>query len=1151
MCVASVAISALIDTGSLDLSIISESFYDILCGVCPELQLSPPDCQAASVSGANLTVLGRVRLPLKLGSQVVEHEFHVIRESLYPCILGVDCLQSIGAVIDFSKKLLLVNEQKLPFLSERPKFGGFKPVSVNLVETVELPPHSRNRLQASVSDISGFGCGLFEPVEHLCDSKSPKHAVSLVFAARALVSPHNNTVPVEIVNAGHSPVQLCKGTKLGTFEVDVQVSECESSVLATVSSSSSTQPPTLPLGVMLNNTIALTDLQKQEATELIQEYNDIFSKGGSDLGRTHLVEHEIYTEGPPTRQRPYRVPERQRSVVRQAVQDMLEQGVIQPSQSPYAAPIVLVKKKDGTYRFCVDFRRLNAITIKDTYPLPRIDDTLDRLGGSKIFSTMDMNSGYWQVPLAAGAKEKTAFATHEGGLFEFTVLPFGLCNAPATYQRLMELVLAGLTWESCLVYIDDVIVFSQTFAEHLVHLRQVFDRFRQANLKLKGKKCSFFCPQVKYLGHVISAEGVAPDPTKIQAMKDYAQPTNLKMVRSFLGMVQYYARFLPDLATIATPLYHLTKKDVRFKWTPECQEAFDKIKSLLISDKFLSLPNFDHPFILYTDASNMGVGVVLSQIVDGHEKTIAYASHKFTSAQSRYPTIERETLAIVWGIQHFRPYLFGRHFKVITDHNPLKWLFSLKDPNDRMVSWQEKLRAYDFDVEHRSGVLHGNADGLSRSFPEPTPVATVSLQLNSLDLSNFAPAQQADDYCSRIIKVLQGDSSVQMPAFTYVSQFLLKDGLLYRRTCRGKRPRLVIPVSLQNDVLKEAHDSPVAGHLGFSKTLGRISSKYFWAKMSTDVKFWVQSCFTCQVHKAQPAPGRAPLNPIPVTGPFDMMGVDIVGPLPMTQRKNRYLVVFMDYFSKWPEVFPVRSAEAEVVAKLFVEEIISRHSCINTLLSDQGTNFTSRLMKEVCRLMSCKKVQTTTYRPQTDGLVERFNRTLIQCLTAYVDENPKSWDRWIPYVLSAYRWSIHESSGHTPFELVYLREPRQPLDTRLAKAEQKYTDPNDYRTQLLQGMHKVRQLALQNIERAQQKQKQQYDFHSRQRHFKVGAQVLVKIRPKQEKFQPKYKGPFVVVQQTSPVNYVLQLEQCQCTHKHCKHFSTEHVDNLKPFYARV
>ena len=321
--------------------------------------------------------------------------------------------------------------------------------------------------------------------------------------------------------------------------------------------------------------------------------------------------------------------------------------------------------------------------------------------------------------------------------------------------------------------------------------------------------------------------------------------------------------------------------------------------------------------------------------------------------------------------------------------------------------------------------------------------------------------------------------------------------------------------------------------------------------MNADVKFWVQSCPTCQVHKTQPAPGRAPLNPIPVSGPFDMVGVDIVGPLPMTKCKNRYLVVFMDYFSKWPEVFPVKSTEAEVIAKLFVEELVSRHSCISTLLSDQGTNFTSRLMKEVCRLMSCKKVQTTAYHPQTDGLVERFNRTLIQCLTAFVQENPRTWDLYVPYVLSAYRWSVHESTGHTPFELVYLREPQQPLDTRLSKAEKTYTDPNDYRTHLLQGMRHVRQLAQKNIEQAQQKQKRLYDQHAKHRKFNVGDQVLLRIRPKQEKFKPKYRGPFVIVQQTTPVNYVIQLDSCQCTSKSCKHFSTEHVDNLKPYYHRV
>ena len=353
---------------------------------------------------------------------------------------------------------------------------------------------------------------------------------------------------------------------------------------------------------------------------------------------------------------------------------------------------------------------------------------------------------------------------------------------------------------------------------------------------------------------------------------------------------------------------------------------------------------------------------------------------------------------------------------------------SQKNTTGKFANWQEKLSEYDFEIQHRSGVLHSNADGLSHCFPDeqqisPCVQAAVVLDLSNLDLSTLQQAQQADSYCKTLIKALQGDKTIKLPPYTFISQFVLKTGLLYRKTRSGKRVQLVIPQTLQTTVMQEAHDSPLAGHLGATKTLGHLAAKYYWPKMATDIKFWCLSCPSCQVIKDQPAHGKAPMNPIPVVGPFDMVGIDIVGPLPLTKHKNRYLLVIVDYFTKWPEVFAIKSIDAEVIAKIFTEEIVCRHSCVNTVLTDQGTNFTSKLMKDVCRLVSSKKLQTTTYRPQTDGLVERFNKTIVQCLSAYVNEHKKDWDEWIPYILSAYRTSIHESTGFTPFELVYNRDP--------------------------------------------------------------------------------------------------------------------------------
>ena len=361
---------------------------------------------------------------------------------------------------------------------------------------------------------------------------------------------------------------------------------------------------------------------------------------------------------------------------------MLKKGVIKPASGPWASPIVLVRKKDGSVRFCVDYRRLNAITRKDAYPIPRIDDTIDTLAGSRYFTTLDLASGYWQVPMAEEHKEKTAFAAH-CGLYQFEVMPFGLCNAPSTFERLMENVLRGLQWQICLVYLDDVIVYSHTFEEHVERLQLIFERIKEAGLKLKPKKCHLFQQQVSYLGHVVSDEGVHTDPEKIQKVRDWPVPANVHEVRSFLGLASYYRRFVPAFAELASPLHKLTEKGREFIWTSECQGAFDKLRHRLISSPILAYPTATDTFILDTDASDFGIGAVLSQSVDGVERVTAYASRSLSKSERNYCVTRKELLALVHHVKHFRPYLYGRQFRIRTDHGALKWLLGLKIPRDR------------------------------------------------------------------------------------------------------------------------------------------------------------------------------------------------------------------------------------------------------------------------------------------------------------------------------------------------------------------------------------------------------------------------------------------------------------------------------------
>jgi hypothetical protein len=413
---------------------------------------------------------------------------------------------------------------------------------------------------------------------------------------------------------------------------------------------------------------------------------------------------------------------------------MLDKDIIKPSASPWASPIVLVQKKDGTVRLCVDYHKVNSVTRKDAYPLPRIDDTLDTLAGSCWFSTLDLVSGYWQVEVTEADQEKTAFCTPEG-LFQFKVMPFGLCNAPATFQRLMDMVLAGLQWSNCLVYLDDVIIPGRTFEEHMENLQSVLERFRNAGLMLKLTKCSFCKKQTSFLGHIVSADGVATDPSKTAKVSSWPQPTSVKEVQQFLGFANYYRRFVRDYAAIARPLHRLTERGREFLWTEDCQVAFDSLKKSLTTSPVLAFPDLSKPFILDTDASDTGIGAVLSQLSDdGTERVVAYASRTLSKPERRYCVTRRELLAVVYFTRHFRPYLLGRHFTLRTDHGSLTWLWNFREPEGQLARWLERLQEYDFRIVHRPGRKHGNADGLSRS-PCPQCGRDSHLHINSITLA--------------------------------------------------------------------------------------------------------------------------------------------------------------------------------------------------------------------------------------------------------------------------------------------------------------------------------------------------------------------------------------------------------------------------------
>ena len=758
------------------------------------------------------------------------------------------------------------------------------------------------------------------------------------------------------------------------------------------------------------------------------------------------------------------------------VRDMEKQGVVRPSCSPWASPVVLVLKKDGTKRFCVDYRKLNGIRRKDGYPLPRIDDILDTLGGSQYFTSLDLASGYWQVGMDEESVQKSAFITHSG-LYEFVRMPFGMCNAPATFQRLMEIVLSDLLWKHCFAYLDDILVCSPTFDDHLHHLHTVFERIRQAGLRLQAKKCQFLKPSVCYRGHVVSKEGICPDPAKTNQIEHYPVPTDVEGVRRFLGLASYYRRFVSEFSKVASPLHLLLKKGVPFSWTVECQHSFESLKRKLVSAPVLSYPSFKshEPFILEIDASGRGLGAVLAQKQhDGLVHPITFASRALSSHERNYSITELETLAVVWAAKLFRPYLLGHACKVITDHSACTSLLNSANPSSKLARWAMVIQELDLTITHHSGKSNRVADAISRS--PVSPVEVLQVETTSVDTStppaesDIVKLQRHDEEFAITLQFLENGNvpeDQRLAQYLKVEQpnFEVIDGLLcYHHPLTPECIRIAVPRCLRATLMKEAHGGKFAGQFAERKVYLTLRGRYWWKGMRSDVRRYCRSCLVCASRKG---PGRrqcAELCPIPVGGPFHTVGVDVLQ-LPRTFDGNQYAVVFVNYLTKWPEVFAVPDQKAETIARLFVEGIVSRHGVPELLLSDRGPNFLSSLVLRVCELMGTSKINTSGYHPQCDGLVEKFNSTIISMLSKTVEKHGRDWDRNLPYILFAYREAVQDSTKISPFYLLYGHRPLLPMDAALSQPRSVYrVDFEDYADELASNLSEAWKLAHDNCD---------------------------------------------------------------------------------------
>ena len=1217
-------IPLLVDTGA-SATILSEK---VVKSLNPDVKISPVNINLVTATGDKQPFLGECEVLLKLGDLQFKQKV-LIADIHNDGILGTDFYSENLVSICFATKCLQIKNINVPCF----QYTSVQECSrVTLAKDEILLPNTEKIVQGHLIDPWSRGSdGVVEPSKSFCNRYSGS-----VLVARVLVEPRSGVVPLRILNLSDESLTLRDHTVIATVETLSEVKSCTRSVNRIVCKEDldNQEMPSHLVDLFEKSKVGLDVESVSQLKRLLISEQDTFSKNSTDIGITDLVEHKIDTgNAKPIKQAPRRIPLAKLESARQEIKDMEEKNVIEPSDSPWCSPVVLVTKKDQSIRFCLDFRKLNDVTVKDSHPLPRIDDTIDCLSGSKWFSTLDLKSGYWQIRIAKEDRPKTAFSIPGGGLWQFVSLAFGLTNAGGTFERMMEKILSSLTFKICLVYLDDIIVFSRSFSDHIDNLRLVIEKLREAGLKLNPKKCVLFKKEVKFLGHVVSENGVATDPEKTKSVSEWPIPKSVKQIRSFLGLCSYYRKFVFNFSDIARPLHKLTENKVPFVWTNDCQVAFEKLKAALTSSEILAYPSSDlkNPFILDADASNDGLGGVLSQVQDGKERVISFYSKTFLKAERNYCVTRRELLAVVSSIKHFHHYLYGRSFKVRSDHGALRWLLNFKNPEAQLARWFEILGSYDFVIEHRAGLKHGNADGLSR---RPCHHATedckyctrveakistittveankeevlqqessekeghwdvavealtraqckvkevnddkvieeeeiVDSNLDDLEESVFEEATgeisntklrefQEKDKDIKIVlswkledsKPVWADISAESEIVKYywsrLDSYVIKENVLCRKWISdGKwEYRYVLPKYLRTFVLRQLHDSPVSGgHLGMEKTFKKISSRYTWYRLRDDVEHYCRICDTCASRKSVKKKAKSPLKQYVVGAPMERVAMDVLGPLPRTNKGNCYILVIADHFTKWVTAIPMKDQRAETVADLFIEHFVSVFGVPLSLHTDQGTNFCSNIILDVCRILGIHKTRTCPFRPQSDGLVERANRTIADMLSAYVSDRQNDWDEYLSLVLLAYRSAKQESTGVSPCEMVFGRNVHLPVDLVLGHpVPVQKEEQTSFAHNLYDVIENIHDLARSKLKLSSDRAKRNYDVKSELNKFNPGDAVwLFDNNRNRKKFSKRWKGPYIVIEKLNDSIYSIAKTKSSKS-------KTVHHDHLKPY----
>lgn len=784
------------------------------------------------------------------------------------------------------------------------------------------------------------------------------------------------------------------------------------------------------------NNELLNEHQRKRLMEVIEENSECFGTDYADLEQTTLTKFHIDTgDNPPVYRRPYSwFSYAEREYLREDLKKMVESGILIPtthvpansSNSGWSFPCRYVKKKTGDRRLVTDFRELNKITVRDTWPLPNLVDVLEALGSANFYSTLDLLKGFHQIAVDENSIPKLTIAT-PWGCYSYRVLPFGVINGPACFSRTVYLAIEPFINDCAIAYLDDVTIYNKSIDKQIESLGKVFQRFIDVRTKLNPNKCMFLQQKVELLGFIVSPNGIQPTQSKIDKILQFPRPTNQTGIRAFVNLCGFYRRHVNLFSDICAPLNDLLKKNVPFVWSEKCEKAFITLKEALKNATVLKFPDHNLPYRLYTDASDIGVGACLSQMdKDGEERPVCFISRKLQPTEVRYPTVEKEILAVIVALNKLRKYLYDNEFTLFTDNTAVSHLFYKTDPNMRLQRWIMATQEFCFKVKHLPGKHNVVADALSR-YPPPPDLNDSDAEKDLDDLYDHffmmttSEKLLYEDWLYDILFYFRnpGDASVTRKTKTRSMKYKFQDNHLYRQV--GRRYLLVPHISERIGILKEVHDGH--GHYGIHATWARLYSQYWWPNAYENMKKYVGSCDACQLF-SNIQDKNPPIRQVKTVNLFEQFSIDYVGPFPTSSKGNKYILVAVESFTKWPVAVAYPCADAATTAQFLYHHIFCQFGPPTNLLSDNGTHFDNEMIDNFLNIVQTHHQFTSPYRPSTNGRCERMNGTLVIALKKLSMKEPEKWDHHLDSVLYAYRTKVHETVKISPYELMYGQPPR-------------------------------------------------------------------------------------------------------------------------------